>query len=249
MTVVVYFLLDDGLGKGGTLVPVSRELDATPRVADATLRELLKGPSPDQITEGTDGASPSSLIPPNTFLLGLTLVDGVATVDLTKEFEAGAESSVMARRLAQLVYTLTQFRTITGVLLKLDGNLVPMSSGDGHPLDGPATRNDYLDLLPPIFVDDPAWGGTVGRPIVIHGRANVFEAAFQLKVTDDNGRLVDRRKVMATCGTGCWGDWQVEIDVTNVATERLWVMVWVPSEVDGTPTSVRRFPILLPPAG
>ena len=251
MTLAVYFLLDDGRnGGGGTLVPVSRTVGGDRAVANAAMRELLRGPTRDEAAEAAGGPAPFSLVPSDTLLLGLDIsAGGVATVDLSREFEQGAESSVMARRLAQVVYTLTQFRNVAGVRFKLDGRFVAASTADGTPIAGAATREDYLALLPPIFVDQPSWGATVSRPIIVRGRASVFEATFQMQLTDDDGRLIDKRSVMASCGAPCWGDWSTELDITDVATERLWVTVYEPSSADSSPQEVRRFPIQLPPRG
>ena len=191
----------------------------------------------------------SRRIPADTFSLGISIDgDGIATVDLSREFEAGAGSSVLARRLAQVVYTLTQFRTITGVLFKLDGEPEPASDAGGNLIEGPATRQHYQELLPAIFIDNPAWGATVGRPIVVSGKANVFEATFLLELRDDEGRVMTRRQVMATAGSGTWGDWVEELDIESTATRRLWLTVWNESAMDGgAPENVRRYPIDLPP--
>jgi len=243
-----YFLLDDGNGSGGTLMPVRRTVSGTRPVAAATIRELLRGPSDAETALQPPDQPPFSLIPPDTLLLGISdVAEGIVTVDLSREFEAGAGSSVMARRLAQVVYTLTQFRNISGVLFELDGDLKAASDAGGKPIDGPATREHYLALLPPIFVDQPAWGATVSRPIVVSGKANVVGAAFQVQLSDGAGRVVARRSIGATCGTGCWGDWSATFDVEQMATERLWIVVSSLSGPDGRAEDLRRYPITLPP--
>lgn len=244
-----YFLLDEGGGDGGTLMPVRRIVSGgTRQVVAAALDELLAGPTEAEIAMDPADQPPFSLIPSNTLSLGISgPTDGIVTVDLSREFEAGAGSSVFVRRLAQVVYTLTQFRTISGVDLKLDGQPKTAFDASGKAIDGPAKREHYLDLLPSIFVDQPAWGATVTRPIVVSGKANVFEAVFQIELSDDQGRVIIRRPVAATCGSGCWGDWRHEFDVEAVVTERLWITVWSPSAVDGRPENLRRYPITLPP--
>ena len=40
---------------------------------------------------------------------------GIATADLSSSFQAAASRSAMPLRIAQVVYTLTQFPTVTGV--------------------------------------------------------------------------------------------------------------------------------------
>lgn len=241
-----YFLLDDGSGSA-TIVPIRRTVDTTRQVANAALRELLRGPTAAELELAPSGQHPFSAIPPDTLVLGIDASDGIATVDLSREFEAGAGSSVYAQRLAQVVYTLTQFRTITGVVFKLDGDPVPYSDAAGKPIAGPATREHYRELLPAIFIDTPAWGATVERPIVVAGDANVFEARFMLELTDDDGRVIVRRAVSASSGSGTWGEWTEELDIESTASRRLWLSVWSASAQDGSRENLRRYPIELPP--
>ena len=122
-------------------------------------------------------------IPDGTTLLGLTIKDGIATVDLSKEFESGGGGDTCASRLGQVVYTLTQFPTVDGVRFELDG--VPTSTFGGEgvtftPAGRPIVRKDFRDQLPAIFVDRPAWGASLGNPGTVSGVANVFEATFRV---------------------------------------------------------------------
>ncbi len=94
--------------------------------------------------------------------LGITIEDGLATVDLSSEFEAGGGTFSMAARLAQVVFTLTQFPTVREVEFRRDGEPVTIFSGEGIILDHPVGRDDYQELIPLIFVDDPAYGA---RPL------------------------------------------------------------------------------------
>ena len=152
-------------------------------------------------------------IPEGTTLLGLTIEDGVATVDLSREFESGGGSASMLARLGQVVYTLTQFSTVDSVLFELDGRPTTTFGGEGVvPAGRPADRAcDFHDQLPAIFVDRPAWGAAAGQPGRVSGLANVFEASFQVELLDAAGATVVDRPVMASCGTGCWGDFRISL--------------------------------------
>ena len=44
--------------------------------------------------------------------------------------------------------------------------------------------------------------------------ANVFEATFRVRLLDASGATLVDRQVMATCGTGCWGSFKVDLDYT-----------------------------------
>jgi len=229
---------------GESLVPVLRRVEATRAVGRAALTELLAGPTAEEA-----GASPAlgTTIPAGTILLGLDIADGLATVDLSREFESGGGSASMFGRLAQVVYTLTQFPTVEGVAFRLDGRPVTVFSGEGIVLDGPSVRSDYEAFLPPVFVDSPAWGGTLANPGRVTGVANVFEATFMIELRDADGNRLFRDHAMATCGTGCWGTFDVTLryDVARRQTGSL--LVYVLSARDGSIESLRTYPVTLVP--
>lgn len=122
--------------------PVLRAVD-TPEVAANAIRALIAGPTPDEADTEL-----SSSIPPDTLLLGLNIADGTATIDLSREFESGGGSFNILSRLAQVVYTLTQFETVDDVVFHLDGERVTVFSGEGVLLEDPVERSDYESILP-----------------------------------------------------------------------------------------------------
>ena len=131
---------------------VTRAVDS-PQVATNAVKALIAGPTPAEMDTEL-----SSSIPSDTLLLGLTIDNGLATVDLSREFEVGGGSFNMLSRLAQVVYTLTQFPTVDEVLFYIDGKPVDVFSGEGIVLDAPVTRADYLSALPlePVVDAGPA---------------------------------------------------------------------------------------------
>ena len=128
--------------RGDQIVSEQRTHAATPRVATAAMQALLGGPSTAERAAGV-----TSAIPDGTRLLGISIKDRVATVDLTSEFQSGGGSLAMQMRLAQVVYTLTQFPTVSAVRFSLDGAPVDVFSSEGIVLDHPVGRADYEDLL------------------------------------------------------------------------------------------------------
>jgi germination protein M len=240
-----YFVLGSFTENEG-LAPVLREVPKTQAVATAAVRALLEGPNAREM-----GARPAmyTAIPDGTRLLGLSIAGGVATVNLSREFETGGGSASILGRLAQVVYTLTQFSTVDSVRFQLDGRPVTVFSGEGVILDHPVGREDYQDQLPAIFVDRPAWGASLGNPGTVTGLANVFEAAFQVQLLDGAGRTLDEEMVMATCGTGCWGTFKTTLsyDVTKAQWGTLRVFNF--SAKDGAPENVTDYQVWLTPAG
>jgi hypothetical protein len=243
---VVYFLLEeldteDG-SPGPFLVPVYREAPGSDDEAELVIELLLEGPGSDE-TEGTP--SISTAIPGGTSLLGITVEGGVGTVDLSGEYDDGGGSFAMFARLAQVVYTLTRLPEVDQVAFSIEGEPVAVFSSEGIELDGPQERGDYSDLLPPVFVDAPAWGEPVTSPVGVRGLSNVFEATSQVMLTDDDGLSLFEDQVMASCGTGCWGEWSVDIPYTLDREQFGALIVWELSARDGSRVNIREYPVIL----
>ena len=185
---------------------------ATPRVGTAALESLLEGP--DSFEEGY---GLRTTIPDSTQLLGLEIDDAqvygleadgaIARVDLTSEFESGGGSASMKARLAQVVYTLTQFPTVKGVLFSLDGVQTCVLEW----CDKPLTRRDFAGLLPAILVTSPGLTQAVESPVLIRGSANVFEANVSIQILDENDKAIVETFTTATCGTGCRGTYRINV--------------------------------------
>jgi germination protein M len=186
-----------------------RSQNATPRVGTAALEALLEGPDSLEAQHGL-----STSIPDGTQLLGLTIDDGVARADLTSEYGSGGGTLSMQTRLAQVVFTLTQFPTVDGVVFSLDGKPIDVLGGEGIIIDQPLTRRDYADLLPPILVVSPTFEENVASPVVVRGSANVFEANVLVEILDEDGETIAQTFTTATCGTGCRGMYRVEVPFT-----------------------------------
>lgn len=241
---VVYLILEDvGDGTGGPfLVPVYREGPAAGDPATLAVGLLMEGPTADE-TAGVPAIH--TAIPEGTSVLGVTLDGGVATVDLSGEFDDGGGSASMFARLAQVVYTVTRAAQVDEVSFYIDGDPVTVFSSEGIELDGPQTRSDYYGNLPAIFVDSPAWGEPVASPIQVEGLSNVFEAVSQVMLTDDDGLPLFEETVMASCGTGCWGEWAISIPYTVDREQVGALFVWEYSAKDGSRINIGEYPVLL----
>jgi spore germination protein GerM len=240
-----YFFLAGTEGTAG-LVPVLREVPSTKAVAAAAMTALLGGPTANE--RNADPAI-STVIPKDTELLDLSIKDGVATVDLSGEFESGGGSASVLGRLAQVVYTLTQFPTVKSVLFEVDGQPVKAFGGEGVVLDKPVARADYIDQLPVIFADRPAWGAGFGNPGRVVGSADVFEAQFNVTLIDASGHKLFDGPAHATCGTGCRGTFDFTVPYTVAKAQWGTLRLWDASEKDGSPELIRDYPVWLTPAG
>jgi hypothetical protein len=236
-----YFWLGGLPGSDG-LVAVLREVPGTKSVATAAVNALLAGPA-----SGETARSITTAVPDGSKLLHLSIDSGVATVDLSAEFESGGGSASVMTRLGQMVYTLTQFPTVKSVVFQIEGVTRTTFSSEGVVLDKPVTRADYVSLLPDIWVDRPAFNAAIGNPGHVTGNANVFEATFRISILDASGTAVADVQVMASCGSGCRGTFDTTIAYTVAKAQYGTLRVYNPSAKDGTPESIRDYRVWLTP--
>src|SRR5690349_200503 len=161
--------------RNGKLFVTQRTVPATTGVGRAALDRLLTGPSAAENAAGL-----RSQIPAGTTLRGLRISAGIATADLSSSFESAAGPSAMPLRIAQVVYTLTQFPTVTGVRFAINGQGVTVVGG--VPVQSPQTRAMYRGYLPAITVRSPVIGARLTSPVTVSGTADVFEATVSVRI-------------------------------------------------------------------
>ena len=244
-TLVRSYLWLGGLPGSEGLVAVLRDVPGTKSVATAAVTALLAGP-----TSGETARSITTAVPDGSRLLHLSIDgSGVATVDLSAEFESGGGSASVMTRLGQMVYTLTQFPTVKSVVFQIEGVTRTTFSSEGVVLDKPVTRADYVSLLPDIWVDRPAFNAAIGNPAHVTGNADVFEATFRISLLDATGTAIADVQVMASCGSGCRGTFDTTIPYTVGKAQYGTLRVYNPSAKDGTPQSIRDYRVWLTPPG
>ncbi len=256
MPTTVYFFLgslgDDPLGQGGFLVPVHRRIAATTMPATFTMRALLEGPTSD---EAASIPPISTEVPPSTELLGIAIADGVATVDLSGAFASGGGSASMLGRVAQVVFTLTQYSTVDEVAFELDGDPIDVLGGEGIILEDYNSREELFDQLPLVFVDRPSYGGEAANPVRVVGWTAAFEATFEVAVVDADGLIVTEQTVTASGEQisipdgPLWTSFDVDVPYAVDTPQTGALIAWAVSAKDGTQIAVREYPVQLEPAG
>lgn len=227
------------LVRGEHVAPVRRAIPATGAPARASLTSLLAAPTSSERRLGY-----ASAIPAGTKVRGVSLSHGVLTVDLSRRFESGGGSLSMLLRVAQVVHTATQFPTVDRVAFELDGKRITAIGGEGVVVWPPVTRASFEEQAPPILIEQPLPGDRVSTLLRIRGTANVFEAQFTIDVTTTNGKLVVRRAVTASAGTGTRGTFSIVIPIRSTH-ERLVVKAYARSPKDGKPIDLFRVPIAI----
>ena len=202
----VYFARDEKIATAGRTI-------ATPAVGRHSLEALLDGPDGFETDIGM-----STAIPAGSELLDIDVGDGLATVDLSGDFATGGGSLSMELRVAQVVFTLTQFETVDTVTVLLDGQEATEGiGGEGIPATG-VDRGDYENVTPFVLVESPVPGQEVTSPVTISGIANTFEANVAYDVTDPEGLIVAEGSTQATAGNGVWGDFEVTVEFRTERT-------------------------------
>lgn len=202
------------------------------------LSALLEGASEVETAMGL-----SSTIPAGTELLGVEVSEGVAHVDLSGEFETGGGSLSMMGRVAQVVYTATRFDGIQSVRFLLEGTPLDVLGGEGLIIDEPQTRAAWVDLIPPILVDEPLWGSTHGTELTFSGSATLDSGLISFVVVDADGLIVHEGEIPSTPGETVEFSENVMIDeIPHPGIGSIIVWEWAP---DGTQRHVVEYPLAL----
>ncbi len=220
---VVFYMVRDGAGR--LWVEPVTDADATvtdQAVARAAYTALLSAPDRDGLV---------SLVPAGTTLLDVSVADGLLTLDLsgavTTNPGAGAEAEAAFRQ--ALAWTGAQFPTVDRVRLLVDG--AGVEELWGH-VDWSAPFEADPFAVSPIVVTSAI--GSSGA-ITLEGTANTFEATFGIVVTGPDGAVVEDTFVMASCGSGCRGDWTHRLEGLTAGVHTVALTEDDPSDGEGRP--------------
>jgi len=180
-------------------------------------------------------------IPDEVAVLGVTEDGDTITVDMNQAFLAGAGSGFLGdvTMLNQLIYTATQGNPEVGVIFTVEGQAPGPYGSEGILLDTAFTRDYYRDEeINSVIVTTP-----VGpESTQVGGLARVFEATVAYEIRDAAGEVVERDFTMATCGSGCWGEFSFELDPALLEPGGEVRVFWNSPE-DGEPSDVVTIPI------
>ena len=233
----LYWVRDTQLAVGGRV--------AKPTGISSTAMNLLVF-GPNDIEAGLGMVS---LVPAGTEVLGLTIDDGVATVDFSSEFEAtGLGTAGELALVAQVVYTLTQFSEVDSVNITIEGQA--RDSILSHGLDATnLTRAGLSDsVLPGILVELPYPGQTVSSKIVISGQSRTFESTVVVEVTDAAGTVIGSGFTTASQpDVDKFGPFSLSVKLESGASGPATVTAFEESAEDGSRINVYSVPITIEP--
>ena len=136
----------------------------------------------------------------------VTIDAGTAHVNLHDATEA---------QVAEIVYTLTQFSSV---------QRVDVAGRTG------LTRADVSAFVPPILVEKPASGATVGETFTVSGTASVFEATLVLEVRRSD-TMLSRQTVTASEGAPARGTFSATV---HAPAGTVTLAAYSPSAADGS---------------
>lgn len=137
-TPVSLFLVDN---ESGLLVEVERSV-AAPSSVEVAIRELLRGPTEDELARGL-----RSSLPRSTELLGVQgPTGGLITIDLNDLTAIGGQGQRLA--LAQIVFTATAVPEVDRVIFEFEGEASEVPDGQGESTAEPLTRGDFAIFDP-----------------------------------------------------------------------------------------------------
>ena len=125
----------------GHLVDVTRQL-STRLPQESVMIALLDGPTPRETDRGI-----TTEIPSETRLLQVSVVDGVAAVNLSREFQTAGSNESVLLRVADVVRTLTSTKGVSSVHFLIDGESVGVPTDSGV-VERPVGAADYASVRP-----------------------------------------------------------------------------------------------------
>jgi nitrite reductase/ring-hydroxylating ferredoxin subunit len=98
-----------------------------------------------------------------------------------------------------------------------------------------------------ITVTTPSPGDEVSSSFTIAGTADVFEATVSIRILDEKGNVLVDTTTMATCGTGCTGDFSATVSYSVDRKQIGTIQVFEVSTKDSSAVNVVEIPVTLLP--
>ncbi|MCR5724057.1 MAG: GerMN domain-containing protein [Treponema sp.] len=134
----LYFVVIEGDGAVSRKL-ITRSITKTDSPLSANIRQLLAGPNQAERAKGC-----MSLIPEGTRLLSASVRNGIAMLNFSEEFEynpVGVEGYL--GQLMQIVFTATEFSTVSGVQILIDGQKREYLGSEGVWIGSPLSRTSF----------------------------------------------------------------------------------------------------------
>lgn len=145
--------------------------------------------------------------------------------------------------LNQLIYIATALDGIDEVHFIVNNEPIVAFGSDGLGLESSVNRESFQEHLGLIYLTEPVVADGDGTMQIV-GISNTFEATVNLIVRNGAGEVVHEAFTTATCGTGCWGEFEFTIDEALVDADST-IQVLEFSAEDGEPANVITVPVMV----
>jgi hypothetical protein len=169
--------------------------------------------------------------------------DNALIIEMNEAFLDGAGGLLADfTMLNQLIYTATTLEGIEEVHFIVNNEPIVAFGSEGLGLESSVNRQTFQEgNLALIYLTEPVVADGDGTVEVV-GISNTFEATVNLIVRNGDGEIVHEAFTTATCGSGCWGDFEFTVDEGLVDADST-IQVLEYSAEDGDPANVITVPV------
>lgn len=209
---------------------------------------LLDGPLDEDVELGLRTA-----LPTDARLRSLDIIGSEVIADFSAEFAAGDDSLEAQARLAQVVYTLTQFPVVEAIEILIEGQPEATMGDSGIVIKPILARSDfewdgeYETFAPTVLVESPRPGQlTAGNGVEVAGSAFTFEGALYLEAISATGEVLAPETYFMTDvdGENMKGTFSVWLDFDSDLLGDITLRAYDLSAESGEPTGVVEVPIV-----
>ncbi|TCP54751.1 germination protein M [Tumebacillus sp. BK434] len=177
--------------QNGFVVPLNIKMEQTNQVAHATMQHMIAGGSGDAALVGTGFRN---LLPEGTKIRGISINEGVANVDFTKEvneLKSGADEQAMVDA---VVWSLTGLENINKVQFMIEGHVVNTMK-NGTPVGDPISRANGINLQ---MTSNLSPSNATALTLYFAGKSNDSNFSYLVPVTRMVPKAADQNMIELT---------------------------------------------------
>lgn len=177
--------------QNGFVVPLQVKIEKTDQIALGTLKQLITGGSGDAslVSSGFQ-----NVLPKGTEIRGISINDGVAKVDLTKQANSFDSALAEQRMVEGIVWSLTGLDGIKKVQLMIDGHVQPTLK-NGTPVGEPISRANGINLQ---VMSNVSPSQSTAVTLYFLGKSNDAKFSYLVPMTRMVPQIKDQNRVELT---------------------------------------------------
>lgn len=177
--------------QNGFVVPLNVKMEKTNSVAQATLQNMIAGGSGDASLVGT---SFRNVLPEGTKVRGVSINEGVAKVDFTKEVNELKSSADEQAMVDAVVWSLTGLENINKVQFMVEGHIMNTLK-NGTPIGDPISRANGINLQ---LTSNLSPSNATALTLYFEGKSNDSNFSYLVPVTRMVPKAADQNMIELT---------------------------------------------------